>query len=61
MINWKKTKKMTYILDDYQQSACIGFWRQGATMEEIVYALDCSYEAARRVLEAYKEKLKEEK
>ncbi len=52
---------MTYILDDYQQSACIGFWRQGATMEEIVYALDCSYEAARRVLEAYKEKLKEEK
>lgn len=49
---------MKTLLTPEESAACIGFWRQGATMEEIVYALDCTVEAVRRVVVAYKEKQK---
>lgn len=48
---------MKHTLDKYEILAAIGFWRQGATYEEIGLILDCAWFTAQFAIDKYEVKL----
>ena len=52
---------MSYDLNKYEESACIGFWRSGAESGIIAAILDCTIFAVEKAIHDYQMKLKAKK